>query len=228
MTVLLAIDTSGALCSLAIHAAGRWFEHTHKVERLHNRVVLQDLERLTVQAGVRRNAFRAVAFGAGPGSFTGVRIAAAVAQGVALASDGEVVPVRSSLALVTVAGRRLEPTAHGEPQRLLAVTRSRRDAYYLAGYQRRADGTWQLRLEERLHQGEERPAALTEPWTGAGDRPPWWPRSWPFLDDHACRVTARVIGELALDALARGEGLPPSAAVPFYVTGDSPWKPARP
>src|SRR5690606_9095854 len=104
MTVLLAIDTSGALCSLAIHAAGRWFEHTHKVERLHNRVVLQDLERLTVQAGVRRNAFRAVAFGAGPGSFTGVRIAAAVAQAVAFASDGEVVPVRSSLALATAAG----------------------------------------------------------------------------------------------------------------------------
>src|SRR5690606_5829207 len=103
----------------------------------------------------------------------------------------------------------LEPTQRDDAQRLLAVTRSRRDAYYLAGYQRSGDEPWQLRLEERLHQGEELPASLTEPWIGAGDRPPWWPRSWPFLDDDACQVTARVIGELALDALARGAGLPP-------------------
>lgn len=229
MTVLLAIDTSGALCSLAIHADGRWFEHTHKVERLHNQVVLQDLDRLTTLAGVPRNTFRAVAFGAGPGSFTGVRIAAAVAQGIAFASGGQVVAIRSSLALVTVAGAHLEPPAGSEAERLLAVTRSRRDAYYVAGYQRRAGGEWQLDLDEQLHQGEELPAALTEPWAGAGDRPPWWPPSWRFVETSVERgpvVTARVIGELALAALARGEGLPPSAAVPFYVVGDSPWKPA--
>ena len=92
MSALLAVETSGSLCSLAIHVSGRWFEDTHNVERLHNQVVLQSLDRLAASADVPHSGFAAVAFGAGPGSFTGVRIAAALAQGVAFASAGVVVP----------------------------------------------------------------------------------------------------------------------------------------
>lgn len=226
MTALLAVETSGSLCSLAICVSGRWFEDTQNVERLHNRIVLHALEALAMTAGVPRNGFDAVAFGAGPGSFTGVRIAAAVAQGVAFASGAEVLPVRSSLALATAAVENDERAVSGRG--LLTVTRSRRDAYYLAGYERVDGGALAQRLPDRLHQGETAPCDLpAEVWTGVGERPPWWPVSWPFVDaGGAAAVTARIIGQLAVGALHRGEGLPPTAAVPIYVSGDSPWRPS--
>ena len=224
MSALLAVETSGSLCSLAVHVRGRWFEDTQNVERLHNRVVLHRLEALVASAGLCRNGFAAVAFGAGPGSFTGVRIAAAVAQGVALASDAVVVPVRSSRALAVAAKHREACPRH--IRRVLTVTRSRRDAYYLAGYQWLDSGAVEQRLEDRLHQGHAAPDALPgDDWLGAGDRPPWWPEDRAFLQDVA--VTARVVGELALERLARGGGLPAAAALPVYVAGDSPWRPAQ-
>ena len=221
MSALLAVETSGSLCSLAIHVAGRWFEDTQNVERLHNRVVLANLDALTASAGLGRNAFGAVAFGAGPGSFTGVRIAAAVAQGVAFASGAVVVPVRSSQALATAAFARAP--ASSAAGGLVTVTRSRRDAYYLAGY-RSDGGVARQCLDDRLHQGEQTPADLPDDWPGAGDRPPWWPKHQPFFDDVV--VTALTIGEVALALLESGAGLPAEAALPVYVAGDSPWRPA--
>jgi tRNA threonylcarbamoyladenosine biosynthesis protein TsaB len=224
MSALLAVETSGSVCSLAIRVAGRWFEHTQNVERLHNRVVLHNLEALAASARVRRDGFTAVAFGAGPGSFTGVRIAAAVAQGVAFASDAMVLPVRSSLALAAAAQR---DERWPGVTRVMTVTRSRRDAFYLAGYLIDTAGAPMRYLEDRLHQGHEPPADLPGgDWLGVGDRPPWWPAQQPFLTGVA--VDAVVVGELALRALAAGEGLAAEAALPVYVAGDSPWRPAQP
>ncbi len=234
MPTLLAVETSGPLCSLAIHVSGRWFEDTHNVERLHNRVVLERLDALTTAAGIGGRRFDAVAFGAGPGSFTGVRIAAAVAQGVAFASDAPVVPVPSSRALAAAA--LAHPDWPADAAGLVTVTRSRRDAYYVAGFTM-AEGHPAVWLDDRLHQGTAVPAELAkavgsaqgpaerERWVGAGDRPPWWPGSMRFLD--AVRVTAAVVGRLALAMLERQESVPAEAALPLYVSGDSPWRPRR-
>ncbi len=224
MSALLAVETSGSLCSLAIHVSGRWFEDTQKVERLHNRVVLQILDGLAASAGVSRAGFQAVAFGAGPGSFTGIRIAAAVAQGVAFASQALVLPVRSSQALAAAARRHPECPATGA--RLLTVTRSRRDAYYLAGHALRASAAPEQWLDDNLHQGEAPPADLPGQGPGVGDRPPWWPGSRAFLEGVA--VTGRDVGEIALEMLGRGEGVGAEAALPVYVAGDSPWRPMIP
>jgi len=224
MSALLAVETSGSLCSVALQVSGRWFEDTQNVDRLHNRVVLHSLERLVEKAGVRRDGFSAVAFGAGPASFTGVRIAAAVAQAVAFASDALVVPVRSSHALALAASR--DARASTNDTRWLTVTRSRRDAYYLAGYRQLESKALERCLDDRLHQGElPREEFVWEGWIGAGDRPPWWPDDQRFLD--AVVVTARIVGELAIAVLERDEGLPPAAAMPIYVAGDSPWRPSN-
>jgi len=220
MANILAVETSGTLCSLAIHTAGRWFEDTHNVERLHNRVVLTALERLAGRAGVERRDFEAVAFGAGPGSFTGIRIAAAVAQGVAYASGARVVPVPSSRALA------LSSAQQGRRGRVVTVTRSRRDAHYLAAYQLAADALPQLLEGDHLHHGDAVPAALAGPGPGIGDRPPWWPEDREFVAGIA--VTGRIVGELALAMLEAGQAVPPEQALPIYVSGDSPWRPAQP
>lgn len=220
MAILLAVDTSGPFCSLAIHVDGRWIEDTQKVERLHNRVILNNLDKLVLDAGVDRRGFDAVAFGAGPGSFTGVRIATSVAQGIAYAAGARVVPVRSSLALAAAAFRQ---AAAGPETELVTVTRSRRDASYLAGYRLvGADRRPEPWMPDALHQGESAPQGLPDA-VGVGDRPVWWPQRQIFIDGVS--VTARLIGELALDELDRGGGVPPAAAYPIYVSGDSPWRP---
>jgi len=219
MANVLAVETSGTLCSLAIHCSGRWFEDTQNVERLHNRVVLSALDRLVDRAGLGRRDFGAVAFGAGPGSFTGIRIAASVAQGVAYAAAAQVVPVPSSRALaLALASAQLN--RRGE---VVTVIRSRRDAYYLAAYRLSADALPERIQPDHLHQGDGVPADLPGP--GVGDRPPWWPDGREFLADVA--VTGRVVGELALAMLDAGEAVPPEGALPIYVSGDSPWRPAK-
>lgn len=220
MTILLAVDTSGPTCSLAIHVSGRWIEDTQPVERLHNRVVLEHLESLARRAGVARRGFEVVAFAAGPGSFTGVRIAAAVAQGVAYACGARVVPVSSSLALAEAALVQLPaPATPG----LVTVIRSRRDANYLAAYRIDRGRVVECVHDDHLHQGADAPEALPATWTGVGERPAWWPDDQPFRCDVA--VTAMTVGRLALDAVARGATLEPAAALPRYVSGDSPWRP---
>jgi len=224
MTILLAVETSGSLCSVALHVEGVWIEDTQNVQRLHNQVLLGQIDDVARRAGVRPRDIAVVAFGAGPGSFTGVRIAAATAQAVALASDAMVIPVSSSLALAECVR---QASVAGAYSGVITVTRSRRDAHYLAAYAFEA-GACHLELADGLHQGVE--AASFEQrlagWPGAGDRPPWWQdaaRSAPFLEGMA--ATAGVVGQLALHKHSLGHGVAPEAGLPVYVHGDSPWRP---
>lgn len=227
MTTLLALETTGALCSVAIHAAGVWFEDTQNVARLHNQVLLAQVRALAARAGVDGRAFDLVAFGAGPGSFTGVRIAAAAAQAVALAADATVVPVSSSRALAETARTRCAAAAVVLPG-VLTVTRSRRDAHYLSAWAFAAHGCHAV-LADVLHVGSAAPdLGAFAAWTVVGDRPPWWSSlagTSEFVEGLA--VTAEVIGRLALADHASGRSMPPEFALPVYVAGDSPWQPAR-
>lgn len=223
MTTLLAVETSASLCSLAIFVDGGWIEDTQNVERAHNQVVLGNLEALVCRAGIRPSEFDAVAFAAGPGSFTGIRIAASLAQGVAFGCGAGVVPVSSSLALA-LAGQR-HPDFPADAAGIISVTRSRRNAYYLAAFRVTADQIPARQLNDLLHQGTGRPPGLPgSGWVGVGHRPDWWPDDQTFQDGVA--VTARLVGELALPAATAGDTLPPGAALPVYVSGDSPWQPA--
>lgn len=224
MTTLLAVETSGSLCSVALHVEGTWTEDTQNVQRLHNQVLLGQIDDVARRAGVRPRDIRVVAFGAGPGSFTGVRIAAATAQAVALASGAAVIPVSSSLALAECVR---QASAPGTFPGVVTVTRSRRDAHYLAAYAFE-DGSCHLELADGLHQGVEAPALEQRlaGWPGAGDRPPWWPdaaRFAPFLNGMA--ATAAIVGQLALRMHSLGHGAPPETGLPVYVHGDSPWRP---
>ena len=75
---LLAMDTTTEICSVAAFSGDQWFEHTRSAPRLHNRLVLEMVDNVLGGAGLAVREVDLVAFGAGPGSFTGVRIGAAV------------------------------------------------------------------------------------------------------------------------------------------------------
>ena len=98
--------------------------------RAHNEHILELVDGVMAAAGLAPGDLDGVAFGCGPGSFTGIRIAASVAQAIAFGADARVLPVSSTLALARAALEGGVPVGAG----VIASIRSRRDAWYLAAF----------------------------------------------------------------------------------------------
>lgn len=101
---LLAIETSTEACSVALHVDGEVRELHELAPRRHTQLVLPWSEQLLAEAGLRKSQLDAIAVGRGPGAFTGVRLAIAIVQGLALALDRPVLPV-STLATLAMQGQ---------------------------------------------------------------------------------------------------------------------------
>ncbi len=137
-TVLLAIDTSTEYCSVALlcsdasgdaAAAPRVWAHDEKTGAVSSARVLPLVREVLGEAGLTLARCDAIAFGAGPGSFTGLRTATGVAQGLAFGLNVPVVPVGTLLACAESA-RLHDPSV----RRVLAVLDARMDEVYWADY----------------------------------------------------------------------------------------------
>jgi len=225
MTTTLCIETSGANCSLAIAADDRVTESDQRLERTHNLHLLPMLDDLLRSAGLRIADLDLVAFGCGPGSFTGVRIAAAVCQAVALAADAAVVAIGSSHALAQSA-----MNEHPTLERCVTCIASRGNAYYMAGFARGSrdePGVPVVHHADRLVDG-------APPWLAdfardtrfamVGTRPEWL--SGPFLDGAHARARDMLV--IARSMHRAGKSGPPERALPTYIAGDSPWRKQTP
>lgn len=196
-TCLLAIETTGVACSVALAHGGELIEDLRVAERRHNALVLGMVDALLAAAGLVPGQLDAVAFSAGPGSFTGVRIGAAVAQGIALGVGIGVAPVPTSAVMAEQVRRR--SSAAGVVTKRL----SRRGWHYVARY----------RFTAGRAESEAGDALLPE------DAPLDVPADW-LLAEREERLHAGVLAELA-------QGRPlidAAAATPLYVDGDSPWR----
>jgi tRNA threonylcarbamoyladenosine biosynthesis protein TsaB len=96
---LLAVETSTEACSAALIIDGVVSERFELAPKEHTRLILPMIDDLMLKAGLKPQQLDALAFSCGPGSFTGVRIATAVIQGIALGADLPIVPV-STLAAI--------------------------------------------------------------------------------------------------------------------------------
>jgi tRNA threonylcarbamoyladenosine biosynthesis protein TsaB len=96
---LLAIETATEACSAALYVDGIVTERFELTSKEHTRLILPMIDSLMADAGLKPQQLDALAFGCGPGSFTGVRIATGVIQGIAFGADLPVVPV-STLAAI--------------------------------------------------------------------------------------------------------------------------------
>ena len=218
MPDLLALDTSTEYCSAAVLHGGREFARSEHAGQSHSQRILPMIRDLLAEAGIGLSDCAALAFAAGPGSFTGLRIACSVAQGLAWGADLPVVPV-GTLAALAEACRDSVTLAPGE--RVLAALDARMAEVYW--------GVWEWRGTDWV---ECQPPALARPADLAllldGPRPAWgcgnafevYGAELRGLVDGlaAPRLPdARHVARLAQRALAHGAGLPARLAAPLYV-----------
>ena len=215
MTTLLALDTATEACSVALLHEGRVLSHYEVAPRLHAQLLLPMVQRILGEAGVALAAVDAIAFGRGPGAFTGVRIAIGVVQGLAFALDKPVLPVSN---LAVLAQRALRE--HGA-QQVAAAIDARMDEVYWGCY-RAEQGEMRLQGAEAVLAPElaQLPRGAEGDWFAAGT-------GWgtygarialaPTGSEPAMLPHAQDLLSLATFAWQRGEALPAEQAQPVYL-----------
>lgn len=138
---LLAFETATEACSVAVYVDGEVHERFELAPRRHAELSLPWAEQLLAEAGIARSQLDAIALGRGPGAFTGVRLAIAIAQGIALALDRPLIPVSTLQALAL--------RAPADQDRVLSSIDARMGEVYVAR-QVRVDGIWQQQGDEQV------------------------------------------------------------------------------
>jgi tRNA threonylcarbamoyladenosine biosynthesis protein TsaB len=157
---VLAIDTATENCSAALLIDGNVRAREIEMERGHAERILPMIDDLLSEAGITLHDLDAIAFGRGPGSFTGVRLAVTVTQGLAFGASLGVVPVSD---LRAVAQRALD--ADATLTRVLVCNDARMSEVYWGCFERGGDGLARLEGEERVTKPGE--VKLPEAWSTA-------------------------------------------------------------
>jgi tRNA threonylcarbamoyladenosine biosynthesis protein TsaB len=209
---LLAVETSTELCSVALLRGDQLFVEEVLAENRHSELLVAMIHRVLERARLSASALDAFGFGQGPGSFTGIRIACGIVQGMAFAAARPVVPVPSLLALAE----------QSNESRVLAALDARMGEAYLAAYARNGDD-WDEIVAPRLANALSAPALPARGWTGTGNgfaRLPWLREAYRDrlemrLDGDLPRAGA--VARLAARRFARGAGIAADRAAPLYL-----------
>ncbi|MEX6501178.1 tRNA (adenosine(37)-N6)-threonylcarbamoyltransferase complex dimerization subunit type 1 TsaB [Pseudomonas zhanjiangensis] len=215
MTTLLALDTATEACSVALLHDGRVLSHYEVIPRLHAQRLLPMIKDLLDQADLPLAALDAIAFGRGPGAFTGVRIAIGVVQGLAFALDRPVLPVSN---LAVLAQRALREQG---AQQVAAAIDARMDEVYWGCY-RAEQGEMRLLGSEAVLPPEQAslPPGAGGDWFGAGTGWGAYGARIPLVtrsQDGTMLPHAEDLLSLARFAWARGEAVVADEAQPVYL-----------
>jgi tRNA threonylcarbamoyladenosine biosynthesis protein TsaB len=219
---ILALDTATECCSVALLLEEQLLQHEQRLEHGHARAILPMVDELLGRAGVTLAALSAIAFGRGPGAFTGVRLAASITQGLAFGAGVPVVPVSD---LRAVAQRALD--AEDSIKRVLVCMDARMQEVYWGCFERADDGFARASCEERVTRPEQ--VQPPQPWAagvlaGAGSGFAAYPqlRTQMRLDlvFESLVPRAAEIARLAVPEVAAGRFLPPEQALPVYLRDD--------
>ncbi len=214
---LLAIDTSTDFCSVAASRGEALFSRHERAGQRQAETILGMVDEVLAEAGIELAQLRGIAYGEGPGSFTGLRIAAGVTQGLALARGIGVIGVGSLLALSEEAGK------DGAGGRMIACLDAHMGEVYHAAY-RRAGAGWEEVSAPGLYRPEAVPVAPGRDWTGCGDGfAAYRERLAARLGECVSAIrpeatpSARAVLKLAIPRFAAGEARDASTAVPVYL-----------
>ncbi|MGA9665443.1 MAG: tRNA (adenosine(37)-N6)-threonylcarbamoyltransferase complex dimerization subunit type 1 TsaB [Gallionella sp.] len=186
---VLALDTSTEYCSVALWQDGAVMGRCELAGQRHSEILIGMLDALLKHAGIRINQVDGIAFGKGPGSFTGVRIACGAAQGLALGANVPVAGVCTLEALAEASGS----------SRVIAALDARMGEVYLAAYLKQND-VWAAVIDPCLCKPEDAPPVPGGGWFGVGSG----------FAGHGAALQARYDGQLqGVD----GAAVPQAAAI---------------
>jgi tRNA threonylcarbamoyladenosine biosynthesis protein TsaB len=218
---LLAIETAGDACSCALASDEHLFERHRIAPRQHAQLVLSMIDALLAEAGMGLGALDALAFGCGPGSFTGVRIAAGVVQGLAFGADLPVVPVSSLQALAQGAWR------EGGHERVLAAFDARMGEVYWGAYAIGPRGLMAVHTADCLSTPQRVPLPDGDGWLGVGQG--WNAYARLLAERMGKRLSASEperlaraadVAALARAAYADGKSVSAGEALPMYLRNE--------
>lgn len=210
---ILALDTSTEVLSLALLAQGKLYTHQQTAGAMASQLVLPQIQLLLNQANLPLNALHGIAFGAGPGAFTGVRVACGVAQGLAFGANLPVVGINTLHAVAQASGA----------DKVLVCLDARMGEIYHAALIREAAG-WHEYSATTVCKPAQAPAVTEAGWLGAGSG--WGVHEAELRQVYAGYLTAiapqflpsaEAILQLAEPVFAAGKAVPASEAMPMYV-----------
>ncbi len=221
---ILALETATEACSAALNIDGEIRARFEIAPRGHSALILPMLKSLLTEADISLQQVDALAFGRGPGAFTGVRIGVGVAQGVAFGADLPVLPISTLAALAQAT----------DAMQVLAAIDARMDEVYWGVYRRAKNGLMRLQGEECVIAPDMAPAVNGGDWLGAGS-------GWGVYGDrlrvrHAGQMAgvamdvlphAAAVSRLAVAAFAAGEAVGAEQALPVYLRDTVTWKKIR-
>ncbi|WP_407832807.1 tRNA (adenosine(37)-N6)-threonylcarbamoyltransferase complex dimerization subunit type 1 TsaB [Vibrio rotiferianus] len=223
---ILAIDTATENCSVALLVGDKVISRSEVAPRDHTKKVLPMVDELLKEAGLTLQELDALAFGRGPGSFTGVRIGIGIAQGLAFGADLPMIGVSTLAAMAQGSYRR-----HGATDVAVAID-ARMSEVYWARYTRQENGEWAgvdaecvippARIAEEVQ-------ADDNTWTTAGTG---WDAYQDELGQLRLNLTAgevlypdsQDIVILAKQELEKGNTVPVEESSPVYLRDNVTWK----
>lgn len=211
--IVLVLDTSTEWCSAALWLDGRIQARRVLAEQRHSSLLLPMVDDLLRESDLSLHQLDGIGYGAGPGSFTGLRIACAVTQGLAFGADLPVVGVSTLESIAEQAGA----------DKVLTVLDARMAEVYWAAYARDGAG-WRAVAAPQLALPESVMIPPGDDWVGAGNGfaalgAVLRPRLEAGLGriDDTLMPDAAAMAPLAARAFARGEGLDAALAAPIYL-----------
>ncbi len=214
---LLAIDTSTEVLSLAVQKGGECFTSDTVAGQTHSQQVLPLIRNLLSEAGLTLQDLHGIAYGEGPGSFTGLRIACGVAQGLAFGAGLPVVGISTLLALAENSGE----------DKVIACLDARMGEVYHAAFEKQVD-VWLEISPAGLFKPLEVPRIAGKNWVGVGTG--WVTFNAELSEVYKNNISQIKLGELIYDhpvamailQLAKpqfeaGLGQPAVSAQPVYI-----------
>ncbi len=210
---LLALDASTEFLSLAIRDGEQLYTYDTHAGQAASQLILPQIQQLLTQANIALTDLDGIVFGAGPGSFTGVRVACGVAQGLGFGANLPVVGVNVLTALAEAAGA----------ERVVVATDARMKEVYHAAYIRK-NQVWRTVHDAGVYKPNEVPSLDGDDWTGVGTA--WQVYDAVLSDCYQGQIVkklpeltpaAAAMLTLAQPVFAAGEARPASEAKPVYI-----------
>jgi tRNA threonylcarbamoyladenosine biosynthesis protein TsaB len=216
MTKILAIETSTDACSVALWYGDKKLDRFVVAKQQHTKLILPMINELLTEAQLALNQLDVIAFGCGPGSFTGVRLAASITQGLAFAAQLPVIKISSLRALAQ------EAFEESQKSLVLVVQDARMQEVYWGEYQVDANGIMQSIVSDQLIVSQKISTMVKKDFVGVGD-------GWKIYDDiltKRCNILsienriypkAKYVAQLTAADFAKGLTVSAEEALPVYL-----------